>query len=278
MATLSVIVITYNEERNLPRCLGSLRWADQLIVVDSQSTDRTVAVARDFGAEVFAHPYDGDIRQRERGFARATGEWLLYVDADEEVSSELRAEIRRVIDGSPRCDGYEIPRRVMIFGRWMEHGGWSSDWTMRLFRSGKQIAEHAEVHGGFRVAGERGRLSGILNHYTYDTIAQYIEKMNDYTSLQVSSKLSDGRSAGLAKILLSPVSHFLRKYISQQGYKDGVRGFILAWLGAFYTLSLYAKLWEYRFREKTGGERPPVTNVELSRLRRVYEWNGGAQP
>ncbi len=275
MGSLSVIVITYNEERNLRRCLESVRWADEIIVVDSFSTDRTVDIAREFTPFVDQHAYDGDIPQRERGFARAKGDWLFYIDADEEVTPPLRDEILRVIDDPGSCDGYEIPRRVHIFGRWAEHGGWSPDFTRRLFRRGHLVAEYAEVHGGFAIRGTSGRLTGMLNHYTYDTIAQYLEKMNDYTSLQVSSKLREEGSGrvGPGKLLLSPLSHFIRKYIVQKGYRDGIQGLVLAALGALYTLSLYAKLWEYRYSQKAGGELPPVTNVELKELQRRYEWH-----
>ncbi len=275
MAALSVIIITYNEEKNLRRCLESVRWADEIIVVDSFSKDRTVGIAREFTPHVFQHAYDGDIRQRERGFARAAGEWLLYIDADEEVTPDLRNEIVRVINAPDACDAYELPRRVQIFGRWVEHGGWSPDYTRRLFRKGHAIPEYAEVHGGFTVRGRSGRLESVLNHYTYESIAHYLEKMNDYTSLQVSSKLREGRveRVGLHKILLSPLSHFFRKYIVQKGYRDGMPGFELASLGALYTLCLYAKLWEYRYRQQTGGRLPPVTNVEVSELRQRYNWS-----
>ncbi len=275
MASLSVIVITFNEEHNLRRCLESVRWADEIIVIDSFSTDRTVDIAREFTPHVDQHAYDGDIPQRERGFARAKGDWLLYIDADEEVTPSLREEIVRVINEPASCDGYEIPRRVHIFGRWVEHGGWSPDFTRRLFRKGHIVAEHAEVHGGFNVRGTGGRLTGVLNHYTYATIAQYLEKMNDYTSLQVSAKLREKGSAhvGLRKIVLSPLSHFVRKYFIQKGYLDGIHGLVLAALGALYTLSLYAKLWEYRYFQKAGAALPPVTNVELKELQRRYEWH-----
>lgn len=271
MERLTVVVITLNEEKNIERCLQSVRWADEIVVVDSHSSDRTIELAKKYAGTIVQHEYDGDIPQRERGFAIASGTWLMYVDADEEVSPELQAEIRKVIVSPDAADGYELPRKVFIFGTWIRHGGWDHDYTLRLFRRGRYRAQPAEVHGGFTVDGRRGILSGFLNHYTYESIGGYLAKMNDYTSLQVSNKLRDKPSPriGSARLILSPCSHFLRKYVSSGGYRDGFRGFLLAVLGAIYTLGLYAKLWEYQYRDREGkGVRPPITNVELQRLKR----------
>ena len=266
MARLSVVLITLNEEQNIDRCLASVGWADEIIVVDSFSADSTVDRARKYTEIILQHAYDGDIRQRERGFALATGEWLFYIDADEEVSPKLREEILRTIADPSARDGYYVPRTIRIFGKWIYHGGWYPDHTFRLFRKASYLAEAAEVHGGFTIRGEKGRLSGELFHYTYDTIEQYLSKMNDYTSLQVSNKLADNPRVIVRwwKLILSPLSHFLRSFLSKQGYKDGIHGFLLAVLGSVYTLSLYAKLWEYGMRDREGkGKLPPITNVAL---------------
>ncbi len=270
MAAISVVVITYNEEQNIERCLRSLSWADEIIVVDSFSTDRTVDLARKVTPLIFQHAYDGDIPQRERGFARAKSDWLLYVDADEEVSAELRDEILETLSSPGGFNGYEIPRKVFILGRWIRHGGWFPDYTLRLFRKTSYHPEFAEVHGGFAVGGEKGRLNGFLNHYTYNSLEQYIAKMNDYTSLQVSNKLRTNRKpVHVLKLFFSPLSHFFRKYVSNSGYKDGMIGFVLAGLGAISTLALYAKLWEYQMRTREGaGNLPPITNVDLQQFRR----------
>src|SRR5260221_1827683 len=182
MERLSVVVITFNEENNIERCLRSVRWADEVVVVDSFSSDRTVGLAKKYADTVIQHEFDGDIPQRERGFAVAAGTWLLYVDADEEATPELEAEIRAVLASHDARAGYEIPRKVFIFGTQIAHGGWQPDYAFRLFRRDRYRAEAAEVHGGFTVDGPRGRLPGLLNPYTYDSIGQYVAKMNDYTS------------------------------------------------------------------------------------------------
>jgi glycosyltransferase involved in cell wall biosynthesis len=271
MQRLSVVLTTLNEEENIDRCLGSVRWADEIVVVDSFSNDRTLERVRCYTDKVYQHEYEGSSRQVEWGISRATGDWVFVIDADETVSKELAEEIRAVIRGSNNAAGYEVPRRPFAFGRWIEHGGWFPDYQFRLFRRDGYQADHREVHGGFRTAGPTGRLNGFLLHHTYTTIASYVGKMNDYTSLDVSNKLrNDPRArSGWQNLILNPLSHFLRMFVSRKGYKDGVHGFVLAALDALYSLALYAKLWEYRMREAEGaGLLPPITNLELNKLKR----------
>lgn len=268
---VSAVVITYNEERAIERCLESVRWADEIIVVDSFSTDSTLERARKFTSNILQHEYDGDIPQRLRGFERAKGDWLLYIDADEEVSEPLRDEIRRAIASPEAADGYFLSRQIQAFGRWIRHGGWYPDRTLRLFRKGRYIAQQAEVHGGFSIQGRTGVLHAPLYHYTYESIEDYLGKMNDYTSLQVTERLKTmpPERSLWPKIFFSPASHFLRKYFVNRGYRDGFPGFLLAFLGSLYTFALYAKVWEYRLREQEGkGALPPTTNLELSQMRR----------
>lgn len=272
MAKLSVVVITHNEERNIERCLKSVQWADEIIVVDSFSTDRTVEIAKFYTSSILQHEFDGDIPQRERGFALAKSDWLLYIDADEEVTDELKNEILSTIASPHAKDGYYVTRKVCAFGKWIEHGGWFPDYTFRLFKKDKYLAEYAEVHGGFTVRGEKGKLQGFLLHYTYNKIEDYLEKMNVYTSLQVSNKLKDNPHINIQplKLLLSPLSHFYRMFIVRKGYKDGLHGFLLACLGALYVLALYAKVWEYRYRKERNETLPPITNVEVQRFKARY--------
>ncbi len=271
MASLAVILITYNEEKNIERCLQSVSWADEVFVIDSFSTDKTIELAKRYTSNILQHKYDGDIKQRERGFALCKSDWLFYIDADEEVSAELKTTILRTIQNQHSKDGYYVQRRNEIFGKWIFHGGWFPDETFRLFRKDKYVAEFEEVHGGFTVRGTKGTLDGFLNHYPYESIEQYLAKMNDYTSLQVSNKLKETSVLTIpwTKILFSPISHFLRKFISNKGYKDGMHGFVLAMLGAIYTFALYAKCREYALRAEEGkGLLPPITNLELLKYKR----------
>lgn len=271
MASLSVILITYNEEENIERCLQSVGWADEIIVVDSFSTDNTLEIARTHTNKILLHKYDGDIPQRERGFEMATSDWLFYIDADEEVSPELRESILQKINSPKPFDGYFVQRKVQILGEWIFHGGWYPDLTFRLFRKDRYRAEPAEVHGGFAVNGPKDTLAGFLNHYTYESIEHYLRKLNDYTSLAVSNKLQDNPEIRVSpfRLLSSPLSEFLRKFFSNKGYKDGMLGFVLAALNGIYSLALYAKLWEYRWRQGEGkGLLPPITNTELGHINR----------
>ncbi len=272
MAKISVVVITYNEEKNIERCLRSVRWADEIIVVDSFSTDRTVEVAKKYTDKILQQQYDGEVTQRERGFKVATGDWLLWVDADEEVSEELKVEILATIRNIGGYDGYYIARKVFALGRWVEHGGWFPDWQFRLARKDAIVPEYQEIHGNFTTHGSKGRLAGLLYHYTYETISEHMRKMNDQTSLHVSNKLKHNPHVVVRwyKIVLSPLSYFIRMFIIQKGYKDGMEGFILAVNSAIYTLLVYAKMWEYQWRTKEGKHLlPPITNAEVQYLKRM---------
>ncbi|MEW6510600.1 MAG: glycosyltransferase family 2 protein [Bacteroidota bacterium] len=270
MATLAVVTITLNEERQIERCLSSVRWADEIIVVDSLSTDRTVEIARRFTSKVYLRDYPGSTRQMEQGISYASSDWILFLDADEEVTPELADEIRDVLKSGTAITGFEILRRPWAFGRWIEHGGWFPDWQCRLIRKDSYTVNHAEVHGGFSTTGPHGRLTGMVNHFTYPTIAAYLSRMNDYTSLEVANRLAarPDAAAHWYNMLLSPLSHFLRMYISRTGVRDGMQGFILSVLDALYSFALYAKLWEYRRARREGRATPPITNAELNVMKR----------
>ena len=273
MPTLSVIVPTFNEEKNIDRALTSAHWADEIVVVDSFSTDRTCELARRFTDRILQFEYPGYSRQVERGIAAARGEWIFILDADEEISPELGASIRSALGSSGPPDGYEVNRKVSVLGKWIEHCGWSPDWQFRLMKKSACLPLHHEVHGAFTTRGSRGRLEGFLYHYTYATIEQYLEKMNDYTSLHVSNKLEDSPEITVPwhKIVLSPLSYFLRMFVVNKGYKDGMHGFILSVYSAFYTLLTYSKTWEYRRRRGEGkGFLPPITNAELREVKKRY--------
>jgi len=271
MPTVSVVLVTLNEERNIDRCLRSVSWADEIVVVDSFSTDRTIELARRYTDRVFQHEYPGTSKQVERGITYATGDWIFVIDADEEVSEELAAEVNDVLRDSKGYAGFEFIRKPSAFGKWIEHGGWFPDYQFRFFRKDSYYPEHQEIHGGFNTKGKRGRLKGYLFHHTYATIYSYVEKMNEYTSLHVSNKLKANPDAGVTwkNLIFNPLSHFLRMFISKKGHKDGFHGFVLALLDANYAMLMYAKLWEYRMRQAEGkGQLPPITNVELNALKR----------
>jgi glycosyltransferase involved in cell wall biosynthesis len=272
MPKVTAVLTTLNEERNIDRCLSSVQWADEIVVVDSFSTDKTIEQARKYTERVYQHEYPGSSRQVERAIQYATNEWILYVDADEEVSPELSQQIKGVLAHPSDIVGYEVLRKPSAFGKWIEHGGWFPDYQFRFFRKDSYQADHQEVHGGFNTRGRKGRLEGILFHHTYETIYSYVEKMNDYTSLQVSNKLHIHPTLVPKRrnLILSPLSHFLRMFFSKKGYKDGFHGFVLSLLDATYTLLLYAKIWEYQMHKaERDGKLPPITNHDLNKLKRI---------
>jgi hypothetical protein len=163
-------------------------------------------------------------------------------------------------------------RKAQVLGKWVEHGGWGSDWQLRFFRKSAYFANHEEIHGGFDVRGPKGKLEGVLYHYTYPSLFEYLRKMNEQTSLHVSNKLAARRGGvGWTKIVLSPISYFYRMYISNKGYKDGMHGFLLAVYSALYTLLLYSKTWEFEHRKREGKNLlPPITNQDITRARERY--------
>jgi glycosyltransferase involved in cell wall biosynthesis len=271
MPTVSVVLITLNEEKNIDRCLGSVRWADEIVVIDSFSRDRTVELAKKYTDKVFQNRYEGSTRQMLYGVERSSGDWILFIDGDEEVSPELAEEIRKAVQEPGTLAGYDLLRKPWAFGSWIEHGGWYPDYQFRLLRKDGFTVNHEEVHGGFEPRGPKGRLGGVVYHYTYPTIYSYLARMNDYTSLQVSNILRTrpGKTVRWYNVIFSPLSHFLRMYLSNKGYKDGFQGFALALLDAVYSMMLYLKLWEFRFQQRRGGELPPITNVELNRMKSI---------
>jgi glycosyltransferase involved in cell wall biosynthesis len=270
MQNISVIVITYNEEHNVERCLHSVQWADEIIVVDAFSTDRTVAIARKCGATVVHHEWEGYGKQKAFALSCAAKDWVFSIDADEEVPNDLREEIRSTIASSNSADGYEIARKSFFLGTWIRHGGWYPGYQLRLFKRAKARVNARPVHEGFDIAGNIDILSASLLHYTYNSIYQYIEKMNAYTSLDVVNKLGeDARRFRWYHCVLNPLSAFLRMFISLKGYRDGIHGFLVAYYSGISVMVLSAKCWEYQSAHRTGDNVPPVTPEDVAHLKRL---------
>lgn len=275
---LSVVIITKNEERNIGRCIASVGWAGEVVVVDSLSTDRTTEIARTMGARVIDHAWEGFSKQKEFAVAQARNEWVLSLDADEEVTGELRDEIASLFRAMQEANGrtvapavgYRIARKSFFLGTWIRHSGWYPGYMLRLFRRSTAQMRHRPVHEGFEIDGEVGTLNAPLNHYTYDSLRQYLEKMNDYTSLDVMNKLSERPDIVIRwyHVVLNPIALFLRMMISLKGYRDGRHGFLLAVFSSLYKLLVYAKTWEYQHARARGMELPPVDNADLLAIKR----------
>lgn len=259
---LSVCVITGNEEDNIRRCLESVRWADEIVVVDSFSRDRTVEIAREFTDRVFQHRWMGYIGQKAIARNLARGEWILFVDADEAVSPALRGEILAALRrGVPDAvAGFDFPRQVWFLHRWIRHGDWYPDAKLRLFRKERGRCCGIEPHERIEIDGELRHLSAPLFHYTYDDIADQLSTLNRFTTIGAESAAQGRRHARLYVLwgmLFHPPFRFLRCYFFKLGVLDGLAGLVIARTIAFGTFVKYAKLWELRARLRgapAGGE------------------------
>ena len=260
---LSVAVITHNEAGNLPRTLASVQWADEIVVIDSGSTDATVEIARRSGARVFERAWPGFAAQKNFALAQCRGTWILSLDADEELTPELAAELQAVLaSGEALPDAFRIKRRNLFLGRWVRHGGFYPDAKLRLFRNGApdggstpQFGERP-VHETVVFAGEAPTLRGDLIHHAYPTLSGYLEHMNRYSDLGAEVLLRKGRTsqsslAFLTQVLLAPWWVFAWNYVFRLGFMDGREGLLLHLYQAAYTSWKYAKAWE-RARLGTG--------------------------
>lgn len=239
------MIITLDEERNLGRCLASLRGvADEVVVVDSGSTDRTEAIAREAGAIFLRQPWLGYGPQKSFAAARASHEWVLSLDADEALSDPLRASLLALKAATPAADAYEVSRLNWYCGRFLHHSGWYPDRKIRLWRKGAARWSDATIHEVVEAApGARvERLRGDLLHYTCETRAQHLRTIEKFTTLSAEQLARDGRRASLWKRLGSPAAHFLRAYVLKLGFLDGVSGFHACRLSAYATWLKYEKL------------------------------------
>ncbi len=244
--TLSVVMVTGNEEERLRDALESVKRADEIIVVDALSEDRTVELAREYTEKVFLEEWKGFSAQKNSAIQKAEGDWILLLDADERVTPELWDEITEVIMGDTGIAGYEMPRKSFFLGKWISHSGWWPDYTLRLFRRGAGRVSPRKVHERIEVDGPVGRLRNPLLHLTYQSISQFIRKADVYAGLSASEMAERGEQFSMTRLFFSPLATFIRMYIIQRGFLDGPHGFILAGLYSYYTFLKYARLWEER--------------------------------
>jgi (heptosyl)LPS beta-1,4-glucosyltransferase len=246
MATLSVAVIVQDEEENLPGCLESVRWADEIVVVDSGSTDATVEVARRYTDKVFIETdWQGCGIQRHRAQERASGDWVLVLDADERVSPELAEEIRAAVARDARDRVYAFPRLAWCFGRFIRHGGWYPLYETRLYPRERARSDTVRVHTKVQYPEEMTceRLSGDLIHYTYHGVEHYSVKSARYARDWADERQALGQRAGLLQAIVHGLACFVRMYLVRGGFRDARAGLLLAVLSAHSTFVKYAELW-----------------------------------
>jgi glycosyltransferase involved in cell wall biosynthesis len=245
---VAVVVITLDEEAHIRRCLESVAWADEMIVVDAESRDKTVQIARELTDRVISRPWPGFAAQKNFGLEQSTADWILSLDADEEASPELRDEIVTTIAETHACDGYAVRRRNMFLGQWIRHGGLYPDWQVRLFRRGRGRFVERAVHESVRIEGSVGRLRGHLVHRSYEDVRDFCERANRYSSLAAEEWIGEGRRVRTRELVLRPAARFLSMYLIRRGFLDGRRGLLLAALYAYYVFMRSAKIWEATWR------------------------------
>jgi glycosyltransferase involved in cell wall biosynthesis len=258
--TLSVVVITHNEQVNIVRCLTSVtrhRFASvrlrEIFVVDSQSTDRTVAMARTLGARVVVRPWPGFSAQKNWALKQVKGDWILSLDADEEMTEPLWQEIENTVPSTPgNVDGYSIKRRAFFLGKWIQNCGWWPDSQMRLIRRDKGRFNTNPVHEGLEIDGEGREFNEPLDHHTYTSIGQYIEKMDRYSALAAAAAPPKKRRFWRYYLLVDPFLTFFRMYVSRRGFLDGWHGLVVCGLSSFHSFVKYARLWEREALHREG--------------------------
>ncbi len=247
MPRLSVIIITLNEEQNLRRCLDSVRFADEIVLNDTGSTDGTLAIAAEYKCRILQMPFPGFGVAKQKALEAANGEWVLSIDADEELDDELQRAVQAAI-ANPAHAGYQFVRKSQFLGRWIMHSGWYPDKILRLFRHDAARFTPESVHERAEVNGSVGVLSGHMLHYTYTSVSQYIRKMDQYSTLAAEILHRDGRKFQTSYLLIKPLVYFVKMYLLKSGWRDGMAGLILGLFSSFHEMVKYAKLWELERR------------------------------
>ena len=272
MAKLTVVISAYNEEKNIKDCLLSVKdLTDEIVVVDNKSTDKTAILAAQSGAKVYSQINNLMLNvNKNYGFNKATGDWILNLDADERLTPELATEIRAVIEQSNNLTmGFWLPRQNLIFGKWIKSEMWWPDYQLRLFKRGKGKFPQENVHEYLQVEGETEKLKNFLVHQNYSTVSQFINKMDKiYSEDGAENILKSGRRLSWVDALRFPLDDFLKTFFLQKGYKDGLHGLVLSLLQAFYSEVTFAKVWEKRcFKE----EEIPLKKLSMEFVKSIKE-------
>ena len=250
MPPISVTIITRNEAANIARTIRSLDCADEILVIDSGSTDDTVKIAAGLGARTVTHPWEGFAAQKRFAVREARHDWILSLDADEELNDEARAAIREWKQSTPAAGAYRFARRAQYLGRWILHSGWYPDWKIRLFHREKARWAGDYVHESVVAEGPVEMLNGEILHYTCDSLADHRTRIEVYTDLAAREMFERGEHAGFGRRLVAPPWVFVNTYFFRLGVLDGVPGFLIAWMAARYVHRKFVKLAELQSGSK----------------------------
>ena len=251
MQKLSVTIIAFNEEKNIKDCLESVKWADEIILVDSGSADRTTEISKSYTDKVLYKKWEGFSAQKSFALQSARNEWVLSIDSDERVTPELKEEIQKLLASEPESDGYYIPRRNFFLGKEIKNCGWYPDHQMRLFRKSKTVVDSRKVHEGFLVSGNRGYLTNPFIHFTHNDLHETFKKINEYSTLE-AEELFMHKKAKPVNIFINPFAAFLSHYFHRRGYKDGVYGLMVSLIHSATKMMTYMKMWDLQNKIKNG--------------------------
>ncbi len=244
---ISAVVVCYNEEDNIERCLKSLLWADEIVVIDSFSTDRTVELCKKFTKRLYQREWPGFIQQKSYAVSLAKNKWVFSLDSDEVVTQELRDEIlARLLADKDKIDGYYVKRHSFHLGRWINHGGWYPDYKLRLFKKSEVVCGGENPHDKYFVNGKTARLDGEIEHYTYRNISDQLTTIDKFSDISADGLFRKGSRFTLVKMFFKPPIKFFETYIYKLGFLDGLAGLVIAVLSSYYIFVKYAKLWEKR--------------------------------
>ena len=252
MEKITVAIITKDEERNIRDCLESVKWADEIVVVDNGSTDRTLSICQEYGARIFQEEWKGYSGQKNSAIEKAGNEWVLNLDADERVSPELRQEMQKSLGENRDVDAFWIPRKNFFLGRWIRYCGWYPDLNLRLFRKSQGRFGERAVHERVEVQGKTATLTHPLIHKTYQSLSDFFVRMDRYSTLAAQEMQQEGREFRLLDVVFRPPFTFLQMYLLRAGFLEGYLGFVLSVLYSYYTFAKYIKLKELPKSEKSG--------------------------
>ncbi len=255
MPGVTATIITLNESANIAAALESIAWADEIVVVDAQSADDTVAIARQYTDRVIVREWAGYIDQKNYAASVATHDWILSVDADERVTAALAEEIRALLSADAACAGYRVPRVSHYLGRWIRSTDWYPDYQLRLYDRRRARWAGRYVHESVQADDAVGRLHADLQHFPYRDVSHHLRTIDRYSSLAARQMHEDGRHAGVWQILLHADAAFLRNYVLRRGFRDGTAGLIVSMLNAYYVMLKFVKLWEIEKKTEDGRQK-----------------------
>ena len=249
-STLSVVVITKNEEKNIAKCLESVTWADEIVVLDDESTDKTTEIARKYAGKVVIKKMEIEGTHRNYGYSLARNKWVLSLDADELVSEELTEELKKLLKTDIKHAAFSIPIKTYLGNLWIKHGGWYPAPKVRLFDKDKFKYDEVEVHPRVFIDGSCGHLTKDIIHYSYRNFHDFFASLNNQTTLEAKKWFNERRKIGFLKMMRKFYDRFLKAYVFKKGFKDGFLGFVVAYGNSLYQFMSYAKYWQMLKEEK----------------------------